>query len=185
LLFQSQLDLARAQVDAAQKQVNRAENDLAALSGSVGGQSPEVAYNAASKGLAAQQALAARAKDSAAAAQILEDIDARKAELATLAEKQGQFLALADARRQALNLRELAAETARQAEAQLAAAAPSRALAVGNVHRSMPYKLMLEISVRAAAVALFCSVGYLFASEVWYGVRRRAREVVPAGSVSG
>src|SRR3954447_23128577 len=129
-LFQSQVELAHGQVEAAQKQVDQAEDDLEALSRSVGGQTPEVAYDALSKGIASQQALAARAKDAAAAAQIQRDIDTRKAQLATLAGKQGEYLALADTRRRAISLREASEETERRAAAQLAAAAPGKALVV-------------------------------------------------------
>jgi capsular polysaccharide biosynthesis protein len=182
-LFQSQVELAHAQVDAAQKQVDKAENDLEALSRSVGGQSPDDAYAALSKGIASQEALAARTKDRTAAAQILRDVEARKAQLATLAGKQGEYLALADTRRKAISLREQSQETERRAAVQLAAAAPGKALIVGNVHRSFPYRLALEISVGSAAVALFFAVGYVFASEVWDGVRRRARvQVRPASA---
>jgi capsular polysaccharide biosynthesis protein len=181
-LFKSQVELAHAQVDAAQKQVDRAENDLENLSRSVGGQTPDVAYDALSKGIAAQQALAARTKDPAAAARILHDVDARKAQLATLAGQQGEYLALADTRRRAISLREQSEDTERRAQAQLDAAAPGKALIVGNVHRSFPYRLVLEISAGSAAVALFLAVGYVFAREVYDGVRRRTHAAV---AVSG
>lgn len=184
-LFQSQVQLASAQVDAAQKQVDRAEDGLEALSRSVGGQSPEVAYDALSKGIAAQEALAARAKDATAGAQIQKDIDARKAQLATIAGKQGEYLALADTRRRAIGLREQAEETERRAAVQLAAAAPGKAVIVGNVHRSFPFRLALEISLGSAAVALFVAVGYVFASEVWDGVRRRSRARVAVSGATG
>jgi hypothetical protein len=184
-LFRSQYDLAGAQVDAAQKQIDKAEDGLQALSASTGGQSPEVAYGAVSKGLAGLRELAARSKQSAAAARIQQTIQAREADLADLSKKQGEYLALVDVRRRAVNLRRQSEETQRQAGAQLGAAEPGKALSVGKAHRAFPIKDILQTGVGAAAGGLFLAVGYLLVGEVREVVRSRSRSrraaVVPTG----
>ena len=182
-LFQSQYDLATADVDAAQKQANQADDGMNAISQQAGGQSPEVAYGALSKGLPALEASAARAKNPAAAAQINGQVAAAQAQLTKLGQLQGQYLALLDMRRRAVNLRRDAELRQRDAGVQLAAADPGRALSIGKAHRSFPFSDVMQFSVGAAAGGLFIAVGYLFAREVWDGVRRRARrgpDVAPA-----
>ena len=181
-LFQSQYDLATARVDAAQKQVDQAENGLNALSRQTGAQSPEVAYNAAANGLAALQATAARSKNTAAAAQIQAQVTAREAQLAALGQQQGQYLALVDVRRRAVNLRRDSEQTQREAAAQLGAAGPDSALAIGKVHHSFPFSDVLQVAVGAAAGGIFFAVGYLFVSEVWEGTRRRASRSAAAAT---
>ena len=154
-----------------------------ALSRQAGGQSPQVAYDALSKGLSGMQATAARAKGSAASAQIDQQVAADQARLAQLGQLQGQYLALLDMRRRAVNLRRDADQREREAAVQLAAANPGNALSVGKVHHSFPFGNALQVSVGAAAGGLFVAVGYLFGREIWDGVRRRARRpvaVVPA-----
>jgi hypothetical protein len=182
-LFQSQYDLAKASVDAAQKQANQADDAMNAISKQAGGQTPEVAYGALSKGLPALEASAARSKNPAAAAQIKQQVAAAQAQLAKLGELQGQYLALLDVKRRAVNLRRDAEERQREAGVQLAAADPGQALSIGKAHRSFPFGDALQFSVGAAAGGLFVAVGYLFAREVWDGMRRRSRrrpDVVPA-----
>jgi capsular polysaccharide biosynthesis protein len=183
-LFQSQYDVAKAGVDAAQKQANQADDGINAISKQTGGQTPDVAYASLSRGLPALQATAARAKDPAAAAQINQQVAALQAQLADVSKLQGQYLALLDVRRRAVNLRADAEERAREASVQLAAAAPANALVIGKVHRSFPFGDALQYAVGGAAGGLFVAVGYLFGREVWDGVRRRARtrraEPVPA-----
>ena len=86
-------------------------------------------------------------------------------------------------RRRAVNLRRDAELRQRDAGVQLAAADPGRALSIGKAHRSFPFSDVMQFSVGAAAGGLFIAVGYLFAREVWDGVRRRARrgpDVAPA-----
>ena len=172
-LFQSQVDVAQARVDAAQQQIDEAENGLQQLSRETGGTSPEDAYTAISKGLPALQAEAARAKGTAAAAQIQQQVTARQAELADLGQKQGQYLTFVDMRRRAVNLRDQGEQRVREATAQLGAADPAHALSITKVHRSFPFTNVLQVGVGAAAGALFLAVGYLLVSEVWVGVRRR------------
>jgi capsular polysaccharide biosynthesis protein len=182
-LFQSQYDLAVAEVDAAQKQIDKAENGLQALSTTTGGQTPEVAYAAVSRGLGGLHDSAARAKNPAATAQIEQTIQARDAQLADLAQKQGEYLAFVDIRRRAVNLRRQSQQTLRQAQAQLAAAEPGRALHVGKSHRALPVKDILQAGVGAAAGGLFLAVGWLLLGEVMEVVRSRTRQpaVVPTG----
>ncbi|MCU1449874.1 MAG: hypothetical protein JWP02_2044 [Acidimicrobiales bacterium] len=172
-LFQSQLDLARAQVDAGQKQVDQTENALNALSRKTGAESPEIAYNAIANGLPALQATVARAKNPAAAAQIQQQVNAREAQLAALGQDQGQYLALIDVRRRAVNLRRDAEQTEREASAQLAAADPGNALAIGKAHHSFPFSDVTQVAGGAAAGGVFLAVAYLFLGEVWAGVKRR------------
>jgi len=182
-LFQSQYDVAKAGVDAAQKQADQADDGLNAISAQTHGQTPEVAYSAASRGLAALQTTAARAKNTGGAAQINQQVAAAQAQLASLGQLQGQYLALTDVRRRAVNLRRDAEQRVREASVQLSAAAPANALVVGKAHRSFPFSDALQVSVGAAAGGLFVAVGYLFIGEVWAGLRRRSRrraEVVPA-----
>jgi hypothetical protein len=181
-LFQSQYDLAKASVDAAQKQANQAEDGLSAISTQAGGQSPEVAYGALSKGLPALQATAARAKNTAAGSRIQQQVAAAQAQLAKLGGLQGQYLALTDMRRRAVNLRRDAEQRQRDAAAQLGAADPAHSLSIGKVHRSFPFSDALQFSGGAAAGGLFLAVGYLLVREVWDGLKRRPRppEVVPA-----
>jgi len=183
-LFQGQYDVAKASVDAAQKQADQADDGLNAISAQTAGLTPEVAYAAASHGLAALQATAARAKDQAGAAQINQQAAAAQARVASLGQLQGQYLALIDVRRRAVNLRRDAEQREREASVQLAAAAPANAMVVGKAHRSFPFSDALQFSVGAAAGGLFVAVGYLFGREVWDGVRRRSRrrdaDVVPA-----
>jgi len=57
---------------------------------------------------------------------------------------------------------------------QLAAAAPNNALVIRKAHRSFPLSDVLQYAVGGAAGGLFVAVGYLFAREVWDGVRRRS-----------
>jgi hypothetical protein len=182
-LFQSQYDLAVAEFDAAQKQIDKAENGLQALSTTTGGQSPEAAYAAVSRGLNGLHDLAARAKNPAAAGQIEQTIQAREAQLNDLATKQGEYLAFVDIRRRAVNLRRQSQQTLRQAQAQLAAAEPGRALHVGKSHRALPVKDILQTGVGAAAGGLFLAVGWLLLGEVMEVVRSRTRQpaVVPTG----
>jgi VIT1/CCC1 family predicted Fe2+/Mn2+ transporter len=182
-LFQSQFDLARARVDAAQKQVDQTENALNALSRKTGAESPEVAYNAISNGLPALQATVARAKNAAAAAQIQQQVKDREAQLAALGQDQGQYLALIDIRRRAVNLRRDAEQTEREASAQLAAAGPGSALAIGKAHHSFPFSDVLQTAGGAAAGGVFLAVVYLFVSEVWAGVKRRSPR--PAAVATG
>jgi hypothetical protein len=174
-LFQGHADAARAQVDAAQKQIDKADTGMQQLTAVTGGQSPQDAYTNLSKGLAAQQAIAARTRDPAAAAQIQRAIEARQAELAALGHQQGEYLALVDTRRRAVNLRAQSQEIEQVAVAQLSAAEPGRALSVGKVHRSFPLKDMLEVGVGAAAGGVFLAVAYVLVREVWDGVRARSR----------
>jgi len=173
-LFQSQYDVAKAGVDAAQKQADQADDALNAISTQTGGQTPEVAYAAASRGLAALQATAARAKDAAGAAQVNQQVAAAQAHVASLGQLQGQYLALTDVKRRAVNLRRDAELQEHEASVQLAAAAPANALIIGKAHRSFPFSNALQVSVGAAAAGLFLAVGYLFGREVWDGVRRRS-----------
>jgi capsular polysaccharide biosynthesis protein len=181
-LFQSQYDVAKAAVDAAQKQADQAEDGMNAISKQAGGQSPEVAYGALSKGLPALQATAARAKTTAAGAQIQQQVAAAQAQLAKLGDLQGQYLALSDVRRRAVNLRRNAEQRERDAVAQLGAADPAHSLAIGQAHRSFPFSDALQFSGGAAAGGLFLAVAYLLVREVWDGLKRRSRgaEVVPA-----
>jgi hypothetical protein len=174
-LFQSQYDLAKAAVDAAQKQANQADDGLKAISQQAGGQSPEVAYGALSKGLPALQATAARAKNTAAGARIQQQAADAQAQLAKLGDLQGQYLALTDVRRRAINLRRDAEERQSDAAAQLGAADPAHALSIGKVHRSFPFGDALQFSGGAAAGGLFLAVGYLLVREVWDGLKRRPR----------
>jgi hypothetical protein len=180
-LFQSQYDVAKGAVDAAQKQADQADDELSAISKQAGGQSPEVAYGALSKGLPALQATAARAKSTAAGAQIAQQVAAIEAQLAKLGDLQGRYFAVLDVRRRAVNLRRDAEEREREAAAQLAAADPGHALVIGNAHRSFPFGDALQYAVGGAAGGLFLAVGYLFVSEVWEGLKRRSSrsEVVP------
>jgi capsular polysaccharide biosynthesis protein len=181
-LFQSQYDVAKAAVDAAQKQADQAEDGMNAISKQAGGQSPEVAYGALSKGLPALQATAARAKTTAGGAQIEQQVAAAQAQLAKLGDLQGQYLALSDVRRRAVNLRRNAEQRERDAAAQLGAADPAHSLAIGKAHRSFPFSDALQFSGGAAAGGLFLAVAYLLVREVWDGLKRRSRraEVVPA-----
>src|SRR5947209_1802092 len=183
-LFQSQYDVAKAEVDAAQKQADQADDGLAAISQQSDGKTPDVAYATLSRGIPALQATAARAKDPAAAAQINQQVAAAQARLANLDKLEGQYLALIDVRRRAVNLRRDADQREREAAVQLAAAAPKNSLVFGKVHRSFPLNEVLQVAVGGAAGGLFVAVGYLFGREVWDGVRRRARpggaEPVPA-----
>jgi len=183
-LFQSQYDVAKAEVDAAQKQADQADDGLNGISRQSGGQTPDLAYAALSRGLPALQATAARAKDPAGAAQINQQVAAAQARLADLGKLEGQYLALIDMRRRAVNLRGDAEQRETEASVQLAAAAPENALVLGKVHRSFPFNDALQVAVGGAAGGLFVAVGYLFAREVWDGVRRRSRleavEPVPA-----
>jgi len=181
-LFQSQYDLAKGAVDAAQKQADQADDGINAISRQTGGQTPEVAYGALSKGVPALQATAARAKNTAAGAQIQQQVDAAEAQLAKLGGLQGQYLALSDVKRRAVNLRRDAEQREREAAAQLAAADPGNALVIGKAHRSLPFGDVLQYAVGGAAGGLFVAVGYLLVREVWDGVRRRPRrtEAVPA-----
>jgi uncharacterized protein involved in exopolysaccharide biosynthesis len=183
-LFQGQYDLATADVDAAQKQANQADDGMNDISRQAGGQTPEVAYGALSKGLSALAASAARAKNPAGAAQINQQVAAAQAQLNKLGQLQGQYLALLDVRRRAVNLRRDAEQRQREASVQLAAADPGSALVVGKAHRSFPFSDALQFSGGAAAGGLFLAVGYLFGREVWDGVRRRSRrpQIVPATS---
>ncbi|HEV3353117.1 MAG TPA: hypothetical protein VG076_09355 [Acidimicrobiales bacterium] len=184
-LFQSQYDLATANVDAAQKQANQADDGLNAISQQAGGQSPEIAYAAASRGLAALQTTAARAKDAAGAAQINQQVAAAQTHLTALGNLQGQYLALIDMRRRAVNLRRQAEQRQREAAAQLSAADPAKALVIGKAHRSFPLSDAAQYSVGGAAGGVFVAVGYLLVREVWDGVRRRSRrrlQPVPAAS---
>jgi hypothetical protein len=185
-LFQGQYDVAKAEVDAAQKQADQADDGLNAISQQTGGKTPEDAYAALSRGIPALQAAASRAKDPAAAAQINQQVAAAQAQLAGLSKLQGQYLALVDVRRRAVNLRKDAEQREHDASVQLAAAAPKNALVIGKVHHSFPYTDALTYAVGGAAGGLFVAVGYLFAREVWDGVRRRAAEqsadAVPATS---
>src|SRR3954471_11775057 len=166
-LFQSQYDLAKAGVDAAQKQANQADDAMNAISQQAGGQSPEVAYGALSKGLPALVATAARTKNPGAAAQINQQVAAAQAQLSKLGHLQGQSLAQLDVKRRAVNLRRDAEERQREAGIQLAAADPGHALSIGKAHRSFPFGDALQFSMGAAAGGLFVAVGYLFAHEVW------------------
>lgn len=183
-LFQSQYDVAKGDVDAAQKQVDQADDGLNAISVQTGGRTPEDAYAALSRGLPALQATAARAKDTAGAAQVNQQVAALQAQLANVSKLEGQYLTLVDMRRRAVNLRKVAELRERDASAQLAAASPQAALVVGKVHRSFPYTDVLTIAGGAAAGGLFVAVGYLFGREVWDGLRRRGPrrrpEAVPA-----
>ena len=183
-LFQSQYDVAKAEVDAAQKQANQADDGLNAISQQSDGKTPDVAYAALSRGIPALQATAARAKDPAAAAQINQQVAAAQVRLANLGKLEGQYLALIDVRRRAVNLRRDADQRVREASVQLAAAAPQNALVFGKVHRSFPLNEALQFAVGGAAGGLFVAVGYLLVKEVWDGVRRRSRsrgaEAVPA-----
>jgi capsular polysaccharide biosynthesis protein len=183
-LFQSQYDVAKAAIDAAQKQANQADDGINALSMQAGGQTPDVAYAAVARGLPTLQATAARAKDPAGAAQINQQVVAAQARLADLGKLQGQYLALLDVRRRAVNLRRDAEQRTREASVQLAAAAPDNALVVGKVHRSFPFSDAVQYAGGGAAGGVFLAVGYLFGREVWDGVRRRSRgrgaEPVPA-----
>jgi hypothetical protein len=179
-LFQSQVDVAQAQVDAAQKQIADAESGLQQLSRDTGGTSPEDAYNALSKGLPALQAEAARSRDSAGAAQIQQQLNARQAELADLSKKQGEYVAFVDVRRRAVNLRDQSEQRVRVAQAQLAAADPAHALSITKVHRSFPFTDLLQAAVGASAGTLFLAVGYLLVSEVWAGVRGRGAQPATA-----
>ncbi|MBV9410548.1 MAG: hypothetical protein JO148_03045 [Acidimicrobiia bacterium] len=184
-LFQSQYDVAKAGVDAAQKQANQADDGIHAVSVQAGGQTPDVAYAAAARGLAALQSTAARAKDAAGAAQINQQIATTEANLANLAKLQGQYLALLDMRRRATNLRRDADLRVREASVQLAAAAPANALVIGKAHRSFPFSDAMQYAVGGAAGGLFLAVGYLFVREVWDGVKRRSAgrlTVAPAPS---
>ena len=82
-----------------------------------------------------------------------------------------------------MNLRRDAEERQREAGVQLAAADPGHALSIGKAHRSFPFGDAVQFSAGAAAGGLFVAVGYLFAHEVWDGVRRRSRrgaDPVPA-----
>jgi hypothetical protein len=175
-LFQSQYDVAKAEVDAAQKQADQADDALTAISQQSGGKTPEDAYAALSRGLPALQATAARAKDPGAAAQINQQVAAAQAQLANYGKLEGQYLAQVDVRRRAVNLRKDAEQREQDATAQLAAADPKNVLVVGKVHHSFPYTDALQYAVGGAAGGLFVAVGYLFAREVWDGVRRRAAE---------
>jgi hypothetical protein len=174
-LFQGQYDLATADVDAAQKQANQADDGMNDISRQAGGQTPEVAYGALSKGLPALEASAARAKNPAGAAQINQQVALAQAQLNKLGQLQGQYLALLDVKRRAVNLRRDAEERQREASVQLTAAAPANALVVGKVHRSFPFSDALQFSGGAAAGGLFLAVGYLFGREVWDGLQRRSR----------
>ena len=102
--------------------------------------------------------------------------------LAKLGGLQGQYLALSDVKRRAVNLRRDAEQREREAAAQLAAADPGNALVIGKAHRSLPFGDVLQYAVGGAAGGLFVAVGYLLVREVWDGVRRRPRrtEAVPA-----
>jgi len=175
-LFQSQYDVAKGEVDAAQKQVDQADDGLNAISRQTGGKTPEDAYAALSRGLPAVQASAARAKDPAGAAQINQQVTAAQAQLAGLSKLEGQYLSLVDVRRRAVNLRKDAEQRQHDASAQLAAADPANALVVGKVHHAFPYTDALTYAVGGAAGGLFVAVGYLFAREVWDGLRRRTAE---------
>ena len=181
-LFQSQYDVAKASVDAAQKQADQADDGLSAISKQAGGQSPEVAYGALSKGLPALQATAARSKNTADGARIQQQVAAAQAQLAKLGDLQGQYLALTDVRRRAVNLRRDAEQRERDAAAQLGAADPVHSLAIGKAHRSFPFSDALQFSGGAAAGGLFLAVGYLLVREVWDGLKRRGRrpEAMPA-----
>src|SRR3954452_21951731 len=95
-LFQSQYDLAKASVDAAQKQANQADDAMNAISHQAGGQTPEGAYGALSKGLPTLEATAAHARNPDAAAQIRQQVAAAQAQLAKLGQLQGQYLAQLD-----------------------------------------------------------------------------------------
>jgi len=174
-LFQSQYDVAKAGVDAAQKQADQADDGLNAISQQTGGQTPDVAYAALSRGLPALQATAARAKSPAAAAQINQQVAAAEARLASLGKLEGQYLTLIDMRRRAVNLRHDADQRELEASVQLAAAAPNNALVFGKVHHSFPFSDALQYAVGGAAGGLFVAVGYLFVREVWDGLRRRSR----------
>jgi hypothetical protein len=149
---------------------------LHAISQQTGGKTLEDAYAALSRGLPALQATAARAKDPAGAAQINQQVAAAQAQLASLSKLEGQYLALIDMRRRAVNLRKDAEQRQHDASAQLAAADPSNALVAGKVHHAFPYSDALQYAVGGAAGGLFLAVGYLFVREVWDGVRRRAAE---------
>ena len=175
-LFQSQYDVAKGEVDAAQKQADQADDGLNAISQQTGGKTPEDAYASLSRGLPALQAMAARAKDPTAAAQINQQVAAAQAQLSSLSKLEGQYLALIDVRRRAVNLRKDAEQRQHDASAQLLAASPANALVVGKVHHSFPYTDALTYAVGGVAGGLFVAVGYLFAREVWDGLRRRAGE---------
>ncbi|MBV8303493.1 MAG: hypothetical protein JOZ04_04735 [Acidimicrobiia bacterium] len=178
-LFQSQYDVAQAEVDAAQKQVDQADNGLAAIAAQSDGKTPQDAYAALSRGLPALQATAARAKDAAGAAQVNQEVAQAQARLANLDQLEGQYLALIDMKRRAVNLRRDADQRVREASVQLAAAAPQNALVLGKVHRSFPFNQVLQVVVGGAAGGLFVAVGYLFVREVWDGVRRRSARPAP------
>jgi len=184
-LFQSQYDVAKAAVDAAQKQANQADDGIHAISVQAGGQTPDVAYAALARGLPALQATAGRAKSPAAAAQINQQVAEAEAHLADLGKLQGQYLALLDMRRRAVNLRGDAEQRERDASVQLAAAAPANALVIGKVHRSFPFSDALQYAVGGAAGGLFVAVGYLFVREVWDGVRRRSARRLTVAPVAG
>ncbi|MBV8234434.1 MAG: hypothetical protein JO075_01920 [Acidimicrobiia bacterium] len=178
-LFQSQYDVAQAEVDAAQKQADQADNGLAAIAAQSDGKTPQDAYAALSRGLPALQATAARAKDAAGAAQINQEVAQAQARLTNLDQLEGQYLALIDMKRRAVNLRRDADQRVREASVQLAAAAPQNALVLGKVHRSFPFNQVLQVVVGGAAGGLFVAVGYLFVREVWDGVRRRSARPAP------
>ncbi|MBV8295833.1 MAG: hypothetical protein JO085_03275 [Acidimicrobiia bacterium] len=178
-LFQSQYDVAQAEVDAAQKQADQADNGLAAIAAQSDGKTPQDAYAALSRGLPALQVAAARAKDTAGAAQVNQEVSQAQARLANLDQLEGQYLALIDMKRRAVNLRRDADQRVREASVQLAAAAPQNALVVGKVHRSFPFNQVLQVVVGGAAGGLFVAVGYLFVQEVWDGVRRRSARPAP------
>ncbi|MBV8561173.1 MAG: hypothetical protein JO050_10380 [Acidimicrobiia bacterium] len=178
-LFQSQYDVAQAEVDAAQKQADQADNGLAAIAAQSDGKTPQDAYAALSRGLPALQATAARAKDAAGAAQVNQEVAQAQARLANLDQLEGQYLALIDMKRRAVNLRRDADQRVREASVQLAAAAPQNALVLGKVHRSFPFNQVLQVVVGGAAGGLFVAVGYLFVREVWDGVRRRSARPAP------
>jgi capsular polysaccharide biosynthesis protein len=184
-LFQSQYDVAKAAVDAAQKQANQADDEINAISKQIGGQTPDVAYAAVSRGLPALQATAARTKDPSAAAQINQQVAAAQAQLTSIGKLEGPYLALLDVRRRAMNLRRDAEERQREASVQLAAAAPANALVIGKVHRSFPFSDALQYAVGGAAGGLFVAVGYLFGREVWDGLRRRSRPTAAAIPAAG
>ena len=178
-LFQSQYDVAQAEVDAAQKQADQADNGLAAIAAQSDGKTPQDAYAALSRGLPALQVAAARAKDTAGAAQVNQEVSQAQARLANLDQLEGQYLALIDMKRRAVNLRRDADQRVREASVQLAAAAPQNALVLGKVHRSFPFNQVLQVVVGGAAGGLFVAVGYLFVREVWDGVRRRSARPAP------